>query len=45
MREHIRLGRVAGVSVGINWSVLAVFLLITLGLLGRGGGGAARQDE
>ncbi|HEU4489451.1 MAG TPA: site-2 protease family protein [Jiangellales bacterium] len=32
MREHIRLGRVAGIDVGINWSVLAIFLLITLGL-------------
>lgn len=32
MREHIRLGHVAGVSVGINWSVLAIFLLITFGL-------------
>lgn len=32
MREHVRLGRIAGVSVGINWSVLAIFLLITFGL-------------
>jgi hypothetical protein len=32
MREHIRLGRVAGVSIGINWSVLAIFVLITFGL-------------
>lgn len=32
MREHLRLGRVAGVAVGINWSVLAIFLLITFGL-------------
>jgi Zn-dependent protease len=32
MREHIRLGRVAGIDVGINWSVLAIFLLITVGL-------------
>jgi Zn-dependent protease len=32
MREHIRIGRIAGVSVGINWSVLAIFLLITFGL-------------
>lgn len=32
MREHIRLGRVAGVDVGLNYSVLAIFLLITLGL-------------
>jgi Zn-dependent protease/predicted transcriptional regulator len=32
MREHIRLGRVAGIDVGINWSVLAIFFLITIGL-------------
>lgn len=32
MREHIRLGRVAGINVGINRSVLAIFLLITFGL-------------
>ena len=32
MREHIRLGRIAGVSVGINLSVLAIFVLITFGL-------------
>jgi Zn-dependent protease/CBS domain-containing protein len=32
MREHIRLGRIAGVAVGINWSVLVVFALITFGL-------------
>lgn len=34
MREHVRLGRLAGVNVGINWSVLAVFALITFGLAG-----------
>jgi Zn-dependent protease/CBS domain-containing protein len=32
MREHVRLGQIAGVDVGMNWSVLAIFLLITLGL-------------
>lgn len=32
MKEHLRLGRVAGINVGINWSVLAIFLLITFGL-------------
>lgn len=32
MREHVRLGRIAGIDVGINWSVLAIFLLITFGL-------------
>jgi Zn-dependent protease/predicted transcriptional regulator len=32
MREHIRLGRIAGIDIGINWSVLAIFFLITFGL-------------
>jgi Zn-dependent protease/CBS domain-containing protein len=32
MRESVRLGRIAGVPVGINWSVLVIFVLITLGL-------------
>lgn len=32
MRESLRLGRIAGVNVGINWSVLVIFLLITVGL-------------
>jgi Zn-dependent protease len=32
MEESLRLGRVAGVNVGINWSVLVIFLLITVGL-------------
>lgn len=32
MREHLRLGRIAGVDVGINWSVLIIFGLITFGL-------------
>lgn len=32
MREHLRLGRIAGVDVGINWSVLISFGLITFGL-------------
>ena len=34
MREHVRLGRIAGIPVGINLSVLVIFLLITLGLAG-----------
>ncbi len=34
MRESLRLGRIAGVSVGINWSVLAIFLLIAVSLAG-----------
>lgn len=32
--ESLRLGRIFGVRVGINWSVLVVFGLITLGLAG-----------
>jgi Zn-dependent protease/CBS domain-containing protein len=28
MTESIRLGRIAGVSVGLNWSVVVIFLLI-----------------
>lgn len=32
MHEHVRLGQIAGVTVGFNWSVLAIFALVTLGL-------------
>lgn len=32
MNENIRLGTIAGVRVGLNWSVLVIFLLITAGL-------------
>jgi Zn-dependent protease/CBS domain-containing protein len=32
MHEHVRLGRIAGVAVGFNWSVLVIFALVTLGL-------------
>ena len=32
MEESLRLGRVAGIPVGINWSLLAVFWLITWSL-------------
>lgn len=34
MNESLRLGRVAGVAVGINWSVLVIFALIVAGLAG-----------
>lgn len=32
MNESIRLGTIAGVRVGINWSVLVIFFLIAFGL-------------
>jgi Zn-dependent protease/CBS domain-containing protein len=32
MTETIRLGEIAGVRVGVNWSVIVIFLLITFGL-------------
>ncbi|PWR16562.1 site-2 protease family protein, partial [Micromonospora sicca] len=32
MRASFRLGRIAGVPVGVNWSVLVIFLLIAWGL-------------
>ena len=32
MGENVRLGRVAGIPVGMNWSLLVVFVLITLTL-------------
>src|SRR5690625_2693985 len=32
MKESIRLGRIAGVPVGLNWSVLVIFVLISGGL-------------
>ncbi len=32
MRETLRLGRIAGIPVGMHWSLLVVFWLITLGL-------------
>lgn len=34
MTESLSLGRIFGVRVGINWSVLVIFGLITLGLAG-----------
>lgn len=36
MTDTIRLGRIGGVQVGVNWTVLAIFALLTLGLaMGR----------
>lgn len=32
MGDNVRLGRVAGIPVGMNWSLLVVFVLITLTL-------------
>ena len=32
MRESIRLGRIAGVPVGVNWSLLAIFVLLAVSL-------------
>ncbi|MGC4808505.1 site-2 protease family protein [Micromonospora sp. DT233] len=32
MRATFRIGRIAGVPVGVNWSVLVIFLLIAWGL-------------
>lgn len=34
MHETVRLGHLAGVRVGVNWTVLVIFLLITFGLAG-----------
>jgi Zn-dependent protease/CBS domain-containing protein len=32
VNESIRLGRIAGVAVGINWSLLVIFVLVAAGL-------------
>ena len=32
MKVTLPLGRIAGIKVGINWSVMVIFLLITVGL-------------
>lgn len=32
MHESLRLGRIAGVAVGVNWSLLAIFALIVVSL-------------
>ncbi len=34
MNESVRLGRVAGIPIGANWSLLAVFALLVVGLGG-----------
>src|SRR4051794_1985270 len=34
MKDTFRLGRIAGVSVGVNWSLIAVAALLTFGLAG-----------
>jgi Zn-dependent protease/CBS domain-containing protein len=34
MRDTFRLGRIAGVSIGISWTLLAVTALLTFGLAG-----------
>ncbi|MGW6740737.1 hypothetical protein ACWGDX_08325 [Streptomyces sp. NPDC055025] len=32
MRATFSLGRIAGVRIGVHWSVLVIFVLIALGL-------------
>ncbi|HEX6498848.1 MAG TPA: site-2 protease family protein [Micromonosporaceae bacterium] len=32
MRQSLRLGRIAGISVGLHWSVVVIMLLLTQGL-------------
>jgi Zn-dependent protease/CBS domain-containing protein len=34
MNETLRLGRVAGVRIGVNWTVLVIFTLVLVGLAG-----------
>ncbi|GAA0343164.1 site-2 protease family protein [Actinoallomurus spadix] len=34
MNDTLRLGRIGGVRVGVNWTVLVIFALITYGLAG-----------
>jgi Zn-dependent protease/CBS domain-containing protein len=34
MRDTVKLGRILGVKVGVNWSVLVIFVLIAWGLAG-----------
>ena len=34
MEETFRLGRIAGIPIGVNWSMFLVFWLITWGLAG-----------
>jgi Zn-dependent protease len=35
MGATFHLGRIAGIRIGVSWSVLAIFALITLGLAAR----------
>jgi Zn-dependent protease len=35
MNDTLRLGRIGGVRVGVNWTVLVIFALITYGLAGE----------
>jgi Zn-dependent protease/CBS domain-containing protein len=35
MQETFRLGQIAGIRIGVNWSVLVIFALITYGLAGQ----------
>ena len=35
MAATFTLGRIAGIRIGVNWTVLAIFLLITFGLAGQ----------
>ena len=34
MRNGIRIGRISGVSIYIDWSWISIFLLVTFGLAG-----------
>lgn len=34
MRQTVRLGRIAGIAVGVHWSVLVIMLLLAYGLAG-----------
>jgi Zn-dependent protease/CBS domain-containing protein len=34
MKETVRLGEISGIRVGINWSVIVIFLLVLVGLSG-----------
>ena len=35
MREHVRLGRIAGIAVGLNWTLLVIAGLLAFGLGGN----------
>lgn len=35
MKSTLKLGRIAGVAVGVHWSVLAIVVLLVVGLTGR----------